>query len=195
MPDLAPEEEARFLRKFAAAGAAVAALAVAALFVFSTLRIGALKMEIGRLKSANAKLATFPLPPSPEELASLEEIVMGKSSFLEAVVGKRVDSTTKLGEIARALPEGVWLTRLEYEDDEAEGGEARRTLKIEGNILPQPGRNPVAVVNELVAALGNNAEFMTGLAGLRVVFIRNQSVDGLPVTQFSLDSKPRAGGA
>ena len=189
IPDLPPTEERRLLKKWALIeGGCLVGIALV-LYLGLGLSEFLLNSKVSEMRRENNRLSLQLPDSSIEGLRSLEAELQLKNRFLVSLLDRRVSWTAKMNEIIRTLPDGVWLTRMDYRDLENLKGESSRSLVLEGNMLSKPGTSPLKIVNRFVADLSGNPSFMKGLGEVKVLFIRKEDVEGVVVTRFSLDCR------
>ncbi len=135
-----------------------------------------------KLQAVSAKSA-LPL----DQLGLKEAVLAGKASFLTRLIDKRIYLTTKMNEMARTVPTTIRMTALNYTDSEDKDGVSTTSLRIEGTVLSKLAGVELDVVSRLVAALGEDKEFMQGFDEVKIASIQNLMMKNTPMTKFIID--------
>ncbi|MBI3324219.1 MAG: pilus assembly protein PilM [Candidatus Omnitrophica bacterium] len=121
-----------------------------------------LRETIGAFPDAGYGLRGLPMT----QLQQIQQQTEKQLGFLRRVIGQRVPVTERLDALAKALPEGIWLDSLTYQD-RLDTVAQRQPMSVSlkaGCFLPATGRE-LTVIGEFVQKLKKDSRFFQGLAG------------------------------
>lgn len=180
------EEEQRLITRWGGFGLAGAALVIAVQMLPVQQRIAGTQRAVNTIVQGHpapkAVMSTAPVADAETAQAALQK----EFDFLATMVDRRVYVTKKLGELVRLVPDGTWLTGLEYADEWGEGGRWLRSLRLNGAVLPGNGGDEVASINRFSDTLNRSPVMMEGLDRLGIGPIRKSVVNATMVTSFSI---------
>jgi len=169
---LSPEEEKEVLQKWAIRFAIAGLVALVALHFALGAQLDDRKKKLDAARRSPARAATANAGMSPDQLKQREAAINKKLVFLSNVFEKRVLVTSKLVEAARALPEEVRLSSLDYSDPGDREGKSFPTMKLEGMISLSNSGSELALANRFVTALKENEAFTRGFADVKLTAVR-----------------------
>lgn len=113
-------------------------------------------------------------------------------SMLRVSIKERVYWTTKLNELARLLPKGVWLSRLTFDEklDELRR-KIVRSLVIEGGAFSKDKSEEMELVERVAARLKEDRLFFKGFGELKISSIEKGTRGEFEVTNFRLSCSGR----
>jgi len=99
-----------------------------------------------------------------EELQAIQRNVAGHLQFLRKLIQERVSVTEKLDALAKALPSGVWLENLRYQDRVEKAGGQQTSLAIRGACFLPDSEEEFSVINKFVQQIKQDTRFFRGFA-------------------------------
>jgi Tfp pilus assembly PilM family ATPase len=99
-----------------------------------------------------------------DELQAIQQSVAGHLQFLRKLIQERVSVTEKLDALAKALPQGVWLENLRYQDRVEKGGGQQTFLAIRGACFLPDSEEEFTVINKFVQQIKQDPRFFRGFA-------------------------------
>lgn len=112
---------------------AVAAVAVAAAcWVSGTLMVKAEQAKLAQIVAAVPEAAWDLSQRAQSELDALKSKSTSQLSVLKPLLDQRVRVAAKLDALVRTLPDGVWITGLDYEDPLDGSGKSQPRLSLKG---------------------------------------------------------------
>lgn len=98
------------------------------------------------------------------EVEELKHTVDARLALASEAVDRRLVVTAKLDELARQLPDGIWLDGLAYQDRVDPAGNRQASLTLQGScFLLEPG-GEVEVISQLARQLKQDPKFFQGFA-------------------------------
>jgi Tfp pilus assembly protein PilN len=131
-----------------------------------------LQRQIARQRALNHGSAAW--VPSGDEAA-----------YVEPWVGDAGRWRDLLGRLPRLLPAGARLTSLQWNPDDASGGD--RKLLLMGVLRADPRHDRMAGVTDLVGVLARDSLFLTQFRSVRLLSTRTH--EGSPDADFQLECK------
>lgn len=125
---------------------------------------------------------------SKAELSERKTILSQRASFYQNLYDGRLFWTKKLNELGHILPKGAWITKLEledYSDEELGGGEIYR-LTLKGMVYASDKAEELRLPSQFLVALQQNPEFFEGFSAARLVSVKREMVEEVPVTSFEI---------
>lgn len=105
---------------------------------------------------------------SGEELKSLKENAENQLKFLKQLIEQRVAVATKLDALAHALPDGLWLTHLSFEDAVTPSGRSEARMTIRGACyLDQPDQE-MGAIHRFEEQVKRDQRFLSGFSVAQV---------------------------
>ncbi|MFA5096197.1 MAG: PilN domain-containing protein [Candidatus Omnitrophota bacterium] len=148
-----------------------------------------LNQELNKVLTRRAEVARVSPTATYEELNSITAKNKKTLDRLYNLIGKQLYVTDVLDILPRALPEGVWLTRLHLV--KKEGGMAELTL--EGMSYLADSSNEFQAINKFFNNLGNNASFRKYFKDINIVSVDQAQFTGTPVSTFLISCKTYQG--
>lgn len=157
----------RSAKSLAKPAALQASLAVACLAVLATVshrQVATARQQTAQALRAFQDVGGGLSEKQAPELDALQQQVNTRLAFLRRIVQQRVSVTEKLDVLAKALPEGIWLEGLDYEDPLEGLGPSHASLALRGGcILPQ-SENELEAIREFTQRLKQDTRFFQGFA-------------------------------
>lgn len=155
---------AKRMARPAAWQAAVAAVLLAGFAFLSYQQVDA---ERQRLRGAVKALPDvgWQLKHRPmEELEPLRDQVHQRLEVLRKIVQQRVSVTRKLEGLTKALPNGIWLEGLTYQDQLAAAGESHPVLTLRGACYLSESGNELEAISGFTQRIKQDRGFFQGFA-------------------------------
>jgi Tfp pilus assembly protein PilN len=95
-------------------------------------------------------------------LHAIQQAVEAQQAVLAALIDGRVSLAAKLDALARSLPDGVWLTGLQFRDPLSASGRGDPQLTVNGACYRIDDSEQLTAIQEFEAQVKTNAAFMSG---------------------------------
>ena len=105
---------------------------------------------------------------SKEETGSLKEKAEAQLAFLKQVIDQRLRVAAKLDAVARALPDGVWITGLTFEDRMSPSGKKQFRMAIRGACFLGETGQELSAIHTFEEQVKRNPAFFSGFSVVQV---------------------------
>jgi Tfp pilus assembly PilM family ATPase/Tfp pilus assembly protein PilN len=183
IPQMAPAQEKVFLKRLVIVETVVLVILFSLGWLMMSTRAGFAERDFAALRQENVSISSKYGADDIEDLRDYETSLLSKSQMISELVQRRVIWTDKMNEIAKALPDDVWLTRLSYN---------KGSLEIEGRVSREKTSDVVRLVNQFADALAKNEVFMIGFNQAGVGSIRKDSGSKNIGASFTIGCRKRA---
>ena len=156
------------------------------LFVHAVLQfVIAIKfVQIKRYERQLEKIA--PDKANADRVVQELRVLQAKVIAIEDVAGQRkVLGAKKLNEISNALPPGIWLTRLAFQDG---------LLVMQGSAVSKT-KNEMSTVHSFTANLKNEQGFNDSLSNIELGLIKSRKINTTPIADFTITADVTKGQA
>ena len=102
------------------------------------------------------------------EVEQLKGEAEAQLAFLAEAVDRRLFVAAKLDAVARALPDGVWLTNLSFEDQLSPSGKSQPRLTIRGACYLAQADQELGAIHQFEEQVKRNPAFFTGFSVAQV---------------------------
>jgi|SRR3989338_5090658 len=156
------------------------------LFVHAVLQfVIAIKfVQIKRYERQLEKIA--PDKANADRVVQELRVLQAKVIAIEDVAGQRkVLWAKKLNEISNALPPGIWLTRLAFQDG---------LLVMQGSAVSKT-KNEMSTVHSFTANLKNEQGFNDSLSNIELGLIKSRKINTTPIADFTITADVTKGQA
>jgi len=150
-------------------------ISLAATSVFKNLSLASLNKRLSRLDPEKKKLEGFFKEYS---------VTSAGASAATDLLGGRVEWAQELNSISRALPAGVWLNELSFQDG---------TLTLRGSVIAvNKEREEVSIINRFISNLKNNKDFITDFQTPELSSVNRRSIHSFEVIDFTLTGREKS---
>lgn len=161
-----------FIRSMAKPALTQTALAAAALGLFLLLsqqQVSAMRRQLARMAQSQPDLGWGLAGKPGADLQTLKPEVEKRLAFLDRVILQRVSVAQKLEVLARALPDGIWLEGLTYQDQLLEKSDKNKTsLNLRGACyLPERGKE-LGAISDLTQRIKRDPDFFRGFTSAQL---------------------------
>ena len=128
-------------------------------------RLTSLRQEMNQMVRAVPDVGWGLRDVSMERLQTMHDQVEKHLGFLRQAVQHRVPVTEKLDRLVKALPDGVWLDGVEYDDRLEISGASQHNLRLKGYcFLGGKAAEERGVISDFVRQLKQNHDFFRGFS-------------------------------
>ncbi|MBI3319086.1 MAG: pilus assembly protein PilM [Candidatus Omnitrophica bacterium] len=165
----------------------VAMAAVSAVAVHGHRQVLAAKEEFERTVRSFSAVGYGLASKQEDELHALQQLADRQTAFLRNTIEQRVSVTEKLDALAKALPEGVWLDTVTYQNPLEGGASSASSLTLQGScFLPEAG-NEVATISDFIQRIKADRAFFKGFATTKLVGIATAQRSAYAYRTFELN--------
>lgn len=177
------------IRKAASIEIVCCGLLLLSIYLGMYVRMAKVNNELDELR-AGRPLVTTKLEVdqmSPADLEGAQGRLKENLTALQTIIDGRVYWTAKLNELAKVLPEGTWLNRIDLKEEvQKRGWEVSRSLTLEGGAFSTDKSEEMGLVNRLLANLKEDEIFFEGFQRIKLSSITKARIGEFEVTAFSL---------
>lgn len=163
-----------------------AVLICGAVFGFSMAKKLPLRKMIDEIITSRPAIANISSAASKEELLQLQSHYIGDIKILDEKIKKQFYLTPLLANIAKLIPEGMWLTSFTISGDPA------KSFNIEGDIYLEDNMREVESVNNFLNVLVKDESFSSNFHNITLTTVDTQEIQGKVVTHFIIIGKNKA---
>ncbi len=157
----------------------------ALVFGYRLIRTQPLQEELSGIKNKRIKINTVLTDDSYESLNALDAKDKKKIQVLDALVKNQLYATYPLSIVPRAIPEGVWLSRLDF--NQKPGGVLE--LMLQGQAYLADSQQEFEAVNTFLNNLKNEPDFLKYFSKLAIDSLDRGMVQGKSVAVFTISCK------
>lgn len=151
---------------------------------YGAYRLNPVQKEINRILSLRPSASQLQLVMGYEQLTELESENQRKLANLETLIKKQFYITPLLKTIPRAIPEGAWLSSLNFQNQDS-----RADLIIKGFAYLDDPDKEVKAVNQLVSNLKQNSDFNKYFQEINITSISRASIGKTTGASFEIYCK------
>jgi hypothetical protein len=111
---------------------------------------------------------------STGDITVFKEKVERQLTFVKTVVAQRVSIASKLDAVARELPEGVWLTGVQFENRMDDAGKSRFQMTVRGACYLGEAGQELGAIQRFGERVKRNHSFISGFSLAQVEQISAQ---------------------
>jgi Tfp pilus assembly protein PilN len=174
------------VRRAVSRGLIVSAIGLVLLFAIMTLRIIEQKKLLDNVISLRPTVSKEIGSLSSAEIEEMKDKLRKEHLFLKSFVEERVYWTNKLNELPKAIPPGVWLRNLSFDERLARQKELARSLTIQGVAYHQDPVREIEMVTRFVANLQENKLFAQGFTEIKMENMSSRQLNGFAVKNFTI---------
>lgn len=168
-----------------------ASAAVFLLIIFKVLTMRAavpLVNELNRTLSEKPKVEVSIKSDSIPELEKMKNEMEARKYILENIMSSRTYTTARLEDIAKLLPENMWLSELRYEEkvDKKNVSKITRYLNLKGYYLINERLGDKGVVDNFLTKLKEAIGLYNGMAKADIVSVKRMEMEGKKVANFEI---------
>jgi Tfp pilus assembly PilM family ATPase len=105
-----------------------------------------------------------------------------QTAWLKDLMTHRVKVSAKLDALARSLPEGVWITGLQYDDEVKANGKTSLKMAIDGACFLGEARRELSAIQQFEQQIKQNEAFLAGFSSSQMEQV-SAEVYRIPQTQ------------
>lgn len=109
--------------------------------------------------------------------------------LLRGIVDERVGVVAKLDALARSLPDGMWITKLTFDETPDAAGKSQVSLKVSGACYLQQSGKELSAIQTFGERVKGIPAFFDGFAAATVEQIKEQSQQQYTYRTFQLDCR------
>lgn len=124
-----------------------------------------------------------------KELEAIKNRMDSKKVLMENIVSNRTNFTSRLGDLAKFVPDNIWLTELSFEEllDRKDASKARRKLSIKGFCLIEKNLNETDVINNFLITLKKANDINKGMRKVDIVSVeRKEEIEKSKIVSFEI---------
>ena len=126
---------------------------------------------------------------SIEELGRIKNEMDSKKVLMENIVSGKTNFTFRLENLAKFVPDNIWLTELIFEEllDRKDVSKVRRKLSIKGYCLIEENLNETDVINNFLIRLKKASDINKGMKKVDIVSVeRKEEIEKGRVASFEI---------
>jgi len=159
-------------------------VAIALLFVFSLVdgrKVKTLDTELNNILGQRSASQMQAGNMSRATIEARKRQAQEKFNYLQNLATGRVSVLSKINRLGNLLPEGLWLSELDY-------GKIRgkSSLILKGYAFRMKGDNQIKIISQFVENLKSDGVFLKGFTNIRLDSILNERYADIPVTGFQV---------
>ncbi len=142
----------------------LAVCALGRLWFLEGLSVSAERGQFNQLVASRPDIGSTLNAMSKEETESLKEKAEAQRAFLKQMIDQRVRVAAKLDAVARALPDGVWLTNLSFENPMGSSGKGQFQMAIRGACFLGEMGQELNAIHKFEEQVKRNPVFFSGFS-------------------------------
>lgn len=141
---------------------------LALLWGLGMFQVSAQRRQLAQLVQARAPSSQPLALLSQEDLELMKQQISAQAAALRRVIEGHLGVAAKLDALARALPEGVWLTGVSFDNPLDDIGRAQAKLSIQGSCYLGEAGKELNAIQQFEDQLKRNAAFVRGFGSAQV---------------------------
>ena len=124
-----------------------------------------------------------------EELERVKNKMNSEKVLMENIISNRTNFTSRLEDLAKFVPDNIWLTELNFEEllDRKDASKAHRKLSIKGYCLIDKNLNETDVINNFLIKLKEDNNINKGMKKVDIVSVeRKEEMEKGRVASFEI---------
>ena len=124
-----------------------------------------------------------------EELERVKNKMYSEKVLMENIISNRTNFTSRLEDLAKFVPDNIWLTELNFEEllDRKDASKAHRKLSIKGYCLIDKNLNETDVINNFLIKLKEDNNINKGMKKVDIVSVeRKEEMEKGRVASFEI---------
>ena len=171
----------------------IAVLLFAVLFVFwilLMLRLGHVKSKYRALETEQKALVKD-VADADKLIQEMNQVIVPKKTFLEKLEMPEAQWDQILNLISDSLPDGLWLTALNLNDQQG------LLIRADGLVKPQKRRSPISSIGDFISETKKKLEFLLGQGNSSAptlktdTFTQQKDFDTAKLTQFVVEFRKK----
>ena len=155
------------------------------------LSVSAERAQLDQLVMARPNLESRLNGMSTKELQGLKDSAESQLKFLKQLIEHRVALAGKLDAVANALPEGLWLTHVSFEDAMTPSGRSQARMAIRGACYLGQSDREMGAIHQFEEQVKRDQKFFTGFSVAQVDSIdAQQTPEQRSYRAFQLNCNP-----
>lgn len=183
---LLPKREEEFL-KVTSVSASVACFLLIAFYLMMANRVTTIR---NKLRSVKAEMKQSELVTDSMSRSDIETVKLNltkRLSTFQRIISDRSYLTTKLNELPKMLPGGLWLTGISSEEKVREGGKKiSRIFRLRGVAFLGDSAKEIDSINNFISKLNEIQAFSNDFRDIKLDSITRDEIKSTPVTLFDI---------
>ncbi len=181
-----PDQRKNIMFSVISASALVYVLTILAVIFFSAANFKMIDVYAKEIdKMQDDVTAIYPGTPSHEDLNIIVRRIKPDLNEIAGLIDDRTEFTYMWEAVARCVPDGAWLTRVELKIPVSDGRQ-KRGLFIEGLALASGDTGGDEVIRELALALEKDSELGSYISEVKFAETGRKRLGGEDVTGFEI---------
>ncbi len=130
--------------------------------------VAAARRQLEQARTSQAAVGHGLDPKDAQALEGIKTSANSQFAMLRALMDDRVRTAAKLDALARSLPEGVWLTSLQFQDQLGANGRSVPQLTVNGACYRPVESDQFPAIQDFEAQVKDNAVFMNGFSSAQL---------------------------
>ena len=168
-----------------------ASLAVFILVVLKILcmkAINPLSNELQRTLSERPKTEVSIKDTDIKELERKKNEMSAEKNLMEGIISNRTYFTSRLMELAKVIPNNIWLTEIDFEEKEnkKDFSKVSRSLDLKGYCVIVGRRGETDIINNFFMDLKEDKTISKGMSTADIVSVENSEIENEKVAVFEI---------
>jgi len=168
--------------------------ASAAVFILIILRVLCMKTlaplssELDRTLSERPRVEVSIKGNDIAELERKKNEMSSEKNLIEGIISNRTYFTSRLAELATAVPSNIWLTEISFEEkeDKRDASKISRYLNIKGYCVLGDRRSEADIVNNFLMDLKENDAVNKGMTKADIISVEKSEIENEKVAGFEI---------
>ncbi|MBU1852480.1 MAG: pilus assembly protein PilM [Candidatus Omnitrophica bacterium] len=180
------QKELFFKMLFLQASAAVLLLVILKLLCMRA--ITPLANELKHTLSTRPKVQISIKEDDVNELEKISNKIKEKKILLEGIISSRTYITTRLMDLAKLVPQDIWLTEVSFEEkvDKKNVSKISRQLSIMGYCVVSANMSETDIVNKFLTDLKQGRDIKKGMSKMGIASLETKKMQGRKVANFGI---------
>lgn len=146
-----------------------------------------LSQQISLRPKIELPISSFSYTQLEKQKQELED----RLSNLSLIIDKRIFWTSKLDQLPKIIPPGLWLTDLAVAEKLLKGDRVSRSLTIKGVAYHEDPVQEIGVITKFVSRLKENNAFAQGFTEIKLDSMASAQLKEMPVKNFAISCSAR----
>lgn len=160
-------------------GAVAAGVLLAVFWVAGGQQLSTARMRLNQSKRSQPAIGWGLEAMDETQLQDLQSRAQVQAALLKAIMDQRVSVAAKLDALVRSMPDGVWLTRLSFDNALDGDGRSRARLVIGGACYLREASEELTAIQQFEQQVKRNPKFFSGFVAAQL----NQNSAEDPISQ------------
>ena len=164
--------------------ACVAVGLLAGLWLLESMAVNERQRELAGLRSQEIASGLGLERMDQQALDDLRQRLDAQAAVIKRIIDGRASVATKLDGLARSLPDGVWITGLNFNNEFAQSGESQPRLMLSGSCFLGDAGKELAAIQRFETQLKQHEPFFNGFVSAQLNEITAQKKPQPPFTSY-----------